>query len=147
MSSYISKTLRFQIADRANHLCEYCLIHEEDTFFGCEIDHIVSLKHGGKTDVGNLAYACVLCNRKKGSDIGSNHSNTCKFFRFFNPRKDKWIDHFRLDKANIISITEIGEVTLQILGINNSERILEREELIKIKRYPSPFALAHIKTQ
>ncbi len=66
MSSYISKNLRFQIADQANHICEYCLIHEDDTYFGFEIDHIISLKHGGDTDAANLAYACVLCNRKKG---------------------------------------------------------------------------------
>ena len=37
MSSYIS----------AAFLCEYCLIHEDDTVFGCEVDHIISTKHGG----------------------------------------------------------------------------------------------------
>src|SRR5919205_733252 len=50
---------------------QYYLIAEADTFYGCEVDHIISLKHGGSSDPSNLAYACALCNRAKGSDIGS----------------------------------------------------------------------------
>jgi len=54
----IGAGLRRQIARRAGQRCEYCLIHEEDTFFGCEVDHVVSRKHGGTTTLDNLAYAC-----------------------------------------------------------------------------------------
>jgi hypothetical protein len=50
MARWISAELRQTIADRANHLCEYCLIAEADTFYGCEVDHIISLKHGGSSD-------------------------------------------------------------------------------------------------
>ncbi|MGH7816513.1 MAG: HNH endonuclease [Candidatus Binatia bacterium] len=71
MTSYISTALRQLVATRAQRLCEYCLIHEEDAFFGCEVDHIISEKHGGQTESGNLAFACVFCNRARGSDIGS----------------------------------------------------------------------------
>jgi HNH endonuclease len=49
MSSYISPALRRLVATRAEYLCENCLIHEDDTFFGCEVDHIISEKHGGQT--------------------------------------------------------------------------------------------------
>jgi 5-methylcytosine-specific restriction endonuclease McrA len=35
------------------------LIAEEDTFFGREVEHIISLKHGGSSDLENLAYACL----------------------------------------------------------------------------------------
>ena len=42
MSSYINAALRRLVATRAEYLCEYCLIHEEDAFFGCEVDHIIS---------------------------------------------------------------------------------------------------------
>lgn len=59
------------MAERADHLCEYCLIHEDNTFFGCQVDHIISEKHGGATALDNLAYACAVCNRAKGSDVGS----------------------------------------------------------------------------
>ena len=71
MTKWISVELRQTIADRAKQLCEYCLIAETDTFYGCEVDHIISIKHSGSTELGNLAYACAPCNRAKGSDIGS----------------------------------------------------------------------------
>jgi hypothetical protein len=73
MARWISTELRQTIVDRAKQLCEYCLIAEADTFYGCEVDHIISLKHGGSTEPDNLAYACALCNRAKGSDVGSLH--------------------------------------------------------------------------
>lgn len=47
MSSYVSAALRRVVAARADFLCEYCLIHEDDTVFGCEVDHTISTKHGG----------------------------------------------------------------------------------------------------
>ena len=66
-TSYVSAELRRLVVARADSLCEYCLIHEEDTFFGCEVDHIVSEKHGGQTDAQNLALACLFCKRNKGA--------------------------------------------------------------------------------
>jgi hypothetical protein len=126
MPSYIREELRRLVAIRAEYLCEYCLIHEEDTFFGCEVDHIISVKHGGPTEADNLAYACVFCNRQKGSDIGSILLRISEFIRFFNPRIDRWGEHFRLEGAMIQPQTGIGEVTARILGFNHSDRLLER---------------------
>ena len=40
---YIDRQLRRLVATRADHLCEYCLIHEQDTALGCAVDHIISL--------------------------------------------------------------------------------------------------------
>jgi len=86
-----------------------------------------------------------LCNRQKGSDIGSIFFwETGKFVRFFNPRIDRWADHFSLDGAVIKPLTEIGKVTARILGFNHSDRILERQALISVGRYPPPSALAHM---
>lgn len=136
MEKYLSEDLRNRVAARADHFCEYCLIHEDDTFFGCQVDHIVSVKHGGPTEIDNLAYACAFCNRQKGSDIGSIVWRTGEFVRFYNPRKDNWKDHFRLNGARIDSLTDIGEVTVRILGLNETDRILERDTLIAVKRYP-----------
>jgi 5-methylcytosine-specific restriction endonuclease McrA len=136
MSSYIGDDLRHLIASRADYVCEYCLIHEDDTFFGCQVDHIISLKHGGPTEPNNLAYACAFCNRRKGSDLASIAAGTSKLVRFYNPRTDKWTDHFRLKESTIEPLTEIGEVTARILSFNSDDRILERKALIKAGRYP-----------
>lgn len=145
-SSYISAELRRHVARRADGICEYCLIHEDDTFFGCEVDHIISEKHGGAMKAGNLAYACVFCNRHKGSDIGSVMEDG-DLVRFFHPRKDGWVDHFVLDGSVVSPQTAIGAVTVRILQMNTPDRMLEREALRDVGRYPSAEARAYISSQ
>jgi len=136
MSRYVSESLRTEVENRADGICEYCRIAIEDTYFGGEIDHIISLKHRGQTKFENLALACQPCNRNKGSDLGSLSESSKNLVRFFNPRIDKWSEHFRLNpNGEIKFLTEIGEVTGIILGFNNQERIAERKELIAIGRY------------
>lgn len=142
MSSYINTALRQLVATRAEHLCEYCLIHEDDAFFGCEVDHIISEKHGGQTEAENLAFACAFCNRSKGSDVGSLIAATGVFVRFFKPRTDLWAEHFVLDGVTFVALSDVGEVTVRILGFNNSERLFERQMLQVIGRYPSVAAAA-----
>lgn len=145
MSRYIDSALRSVVAQRADSLCEYCLIHEDDTFYGCQIDHIISVKHGGPTTPDNLSYACAFCNRAKGTDLGSVSSTGVELIRFFNPRTDTWSEHFALNGAVIESLTEIGEVTARILGFNSHDRILEREALLASHLYPSAAAETRIR--
>ena len=78
MSSYVSADLRRLVALRAGGLCEYCLIHENDSYLGCHVDHIISEKHGGLTESENLAYACACCNRAKGSNSCRGRSSNRK---------------------------------------------------------------------
>jgi len=143
MSRSISLALRQQVAIRADFLCEYCLIADEDTFFGCEVDHMISLKHGGSSELDNLAYACAFCNRYKGSDVGSI-SGSGEFSRFYNPRIDRWAVHFHLVGILIQPLTTIGEATARILQFNRSDQILERRALSAIDRYPNKSAFGHI---
>jgi hypothetical protein len=143
VNRYIDAELRRFVAERAGYCCEYCLLHVNDTYLGCEIDHIISLKHGGKAETDNLAYSCVFCNRHKGSDIGSLIIGIDEFIRFYNPRKDQWAEHFEIDGAIIRPITNIGEVTCKILNFNYPERIIERKSLIDIDRYPPSLSIHH----
>jgi hypothetical protein len=140
MSRYVSPEVRRLVADRAGRLCEYCLFGEDDTFFGCEVDHIISLKHGGSSEPDNLAYACAFCNRQKGSDVGSISRRSGEFSRLYHPRTDRWADHFRLDGDLIAPLTIVGEVTARILQFNISERLLERQLLRAAGRYPGEAA-------
>jgi hypothetical protein len=144
MSRYVSPDVRREVAARADFLCEYCLIAEEDTFFGCEVEHIISLKHGGSSELSNLAYACAFCNRYKGSDVGSV-SEEGEFSRFFNPRSDRWSEHFRLIGNVIHPQSVIGEITARILRFNHADQLLERDRLISVGRYPQRAALARMK--
>ncbi len=143
-TSYISAELRRLVVARARSLCEYCLIAEEDTTFGCAADHIISEKHLGITSEENLALACVFCNQAKGSDVGSIDQDNGQFLRLFNPRLDRWNDHFTLNGDRIDGISPIGKVTARLLGFNRVQRILERRLLREIGRYPSIDALNRI---
>lgn len=136
MRSHISAELRRLVAVRAGNSCEYCLIREGDTYFGCEVDHLISVKHGGVTVEGNLAYTCRLCNRRKGSDIASIKWQTGELIRFFDPRTQLWEEHFQLEGALILPLTDSGEVTVRIFGLNAEERIRERDMLISLGDYP-----------
>ena len=138
---YLNLELRRLVANRADYLCEYCLISEQDTILGCAIDHIISIKHGGSSDPDNLAYCCVYCNRFKGSDIGSIILDKKEFVRFYNPRWDNWGIHFKLNNSTIEPLTNIGIVTARILGFNDQSRLLERQLLIDKKKYPTPEAI------
>lgn len=60
MSSYIPAKLRRQVAERAHFCCEYCLSFEGLSYIKFQIEHIISLKHGGLTVLSNLAYSCFL---------------------------------------------------------------------------------------
>ena len=139
--TYVSAELRRLVVARAEGLCEYCLIAEEDTFYGCQADHVISEKHGGPTDADNLAMACVFCNQAKGSDVGSIDRYSDTFVRFFNPRTYAWADHFAIVDARIEGKTPIGVVTARILGFNTADRVLERGVLRSTGRYPSAAAL------
>ena len=80
--------------------------------------------------------ACPYCNRYKGTDLGSLDAETGALTPFFNPRIDDWQEHFGLDGATIIPQTAVGRVTVSILQLNHPDRVLERESLIRIARYP-----------
>ena len=71
MARDIDEPARLLVVERALRRCEYCFVHEDDAGFPHQIDHIISRKHGGSSGIGNLAYACILCNRYKGTDIAS----------------------------------------------------------------------------
>jgi 5-methylcytosine-specific restriction endonuclease McrA len=133
--SYVSASLRQRVIDRARERCEYCLFPQSASLFTFEMEHIISEKHGGVTEVENLALACPYCNRAKGSDLGSIDPDTRQLTPFFNPRTQRWEDHFRLENATIVPLTGEGRVTAIILQFNAQERLLERERLITTGEY------------
>jgi len=94
---------------------------------------IISEKHGGDTTAENLAFACSLCNKYKGSDIATLDKETDKITALFNPRKDKWNDHFQLSNDGSLSTTTaIGRGTINLLRLNQADRIEERRLLLAI---------------
>lgn len=122
----LPKALRRQVIARANQRCEYCLLSDGLSFYSHEADHVIAVKHGGQTISENLAYACWRCNRHKGSDLGSFDPETGKFCFLFNPRKQSWAEHFRVEASQIVGITPEGRTSVQLLQLNAEDRIQER---------------------
>ena len=126
MSRYIAESTRLAVAERAEYRCEYCLIEQDDSFYPFQIDHIISLKHGGETSLDNLAYACFPCNVNKSSDVGTVLLPQRTFVRLFNPRIERWEDHFSVESGMFHASSAIGEATIKVLKLNEVERIIER---------------------
>lgn len=127
MSSYIADSLKKQVIDRANYRCEYCLQPDLFAYISHQIDHIISIKHGGENNLDNLAYACFQCNVNKGSDIGTVLLPDRTLIRLYNPRIDYWHDHFEIENGVIYAKTAIGQATIKILDFNDVDRVLERQ--------------------
>lgn len=134
--SYISASLRKAVYERADNLCEYCLISQVATFASHQIDHIIAEKHGGLTELNNLALSCTLCNQYKGSDLTSIDPKTGKIVPLFHPRRDQWGEHFQVIEGKIIPKTAKGRVTAKLLQFNTKERVEERQLLISAQIYP-----------
>lgn len=132
----VSAALRRRVQERARGCCEYCLLSEEDAWFSHEPDHIIAEKHGGETTDENLAWSCFDCNLHKGSDIASRDATTGSLAPLFDPRLQRWRDHFELTEGRIIGLSAIGRVTERLLKFNQPERVEIRRLLSQIARYP-----------
>ena len=126
--TYVPEALRHLTVSRADQRCEYCLLPDSLSFYTHEVDHIIALKHQGKTDAGNLAYACWRCNRFKGSDLGSFDPDTGDFSFLFRPRKQLWAKHFLPKEGQIFGRSPEGRTTAVLLKMNTSDRIKERQQ-------------------
>lgn len=134
--SSIPANLRALVIERAGARCEYCLLPAGVAFYSHEVDHVVARKHGGQTVAVNLALVCARCNQHKGSDLGSLDPETGDFVFFYNPRTQRWDDHFALDGPRIVPLTPEGRATVAIFQLNRPDRLQERELLIAAGRYP-----------
>ncbi len=102
MSRYIPADLRRKVARRANNKCEYCRLPEVAAMVKFQVEHIISIKHGGKNTFENLAYACPICNSGKGTDLGTILDDDDIVIRFFNPRKHDWHEHFEITEGLVM---------------------------------------------
>jgi HNH endonuclease len=136
MSVYVSDDLRRKARERAADRCEYCRISAQSTYVSHVPDHIIAVKHRGKTVLSNLAWACAVCNGFKGSDLASIDWNTGRIARLFHPRKDAWEDHFELVGSRILGRTRIGRATAMMLNFNGNQQLALRKLLIHLGIYP-----------
>lgn len=132
----ISRLLRSQVEKRAGHRCEYCQLSnagQEATF---HIDHVVPRIASGPTTIENLALACVSCSLRKGARQTAMDPRSGQILPLFNPRTQRWSDHFRWDDLRIKARTPIGRVTIQALALNRPQILGIRREEFARDRHP-----------
>lgn len=130
--SHVPVALRRLVHERAGDACEYCLFPMALAFVTHEVDHVVALKHGGATELDNLALSCVLCNKHKGTDLASLDPDTGQLVALYNPRRDRWIEHFNLAQAAILPLSPSGRATARLLRVNHPDRLAERLSALEI---------------
>jgi hypothetical protein len=126
--------LRSQTGDR----CGYCRSHQRYVLGLLEIEHIRPLARGGTSDEENLWLACRLCNSYKGTQLEGFEVITRQVVRLFNPRTQKWSEHFRWNETGdqIIGMTACGRVTVTALQLNNVLAVTVRRAWISAGWHP-----------
>jgi len=128
----MDEKLRYQVRIRAKNCCEYCRLPAEYSDAPFQLDHIIAETHGATTTLQNSAWSCLYCNRFKGPNLSGWDKELQSVVRLFNPRTDKWSEHFQWDGPLLRSRTSIGRVTVQVLHINDDSAILVRQLLLDL---------------
>ncbi|MDA1018338.1 MAG: HNH endonuclease signature motif containing protein [Planctomycetota bacterium] len=137
-SRFISQQLRQQVAERAGFACEYCRLPQSLATSTFEIDHILARTHGGPTEIGNLCFACPVCNGAKHAQQRARDPESGRRVRLFNPRRDQWTRHFEWsdDIGDIIGKTAIGRATAVALDMNPPRIVRLRQVWASLGMFP-----------
>lgn len=121
----ISAAIRRNVAESTRHRCGYCLTSQRIVGPLLEIDHIVPEACGGSSDETNLTLACPLCNSHKGDRMEAIDPETRLLVALFNPRKERWSDHFEwaVGGTTVQGRTAKGRATIDALAMNHPDMI------------------------
>lgn len=127
-----------EVASRAGKICEYCRAPEMPSNFLFEVEHIIPLSLDGETELENLALACRSCNIFKSNYLSGVDDESAETERLFNPRRDDWEEHFRINSETleIEALTKIGRGTINRLRLNNPLQIRARKQWRRLGLFP-----------
>jgi len=135
----MTSKLRSRVRKRARDCCEYCLIPLRYDALPGQLDHIVATQHGGQTRYANLAFACGHCNSHKGPNVGGIDPVSESLVPLFNPRAQRWAQHFRYEQAQLIGLTASGRATIMVLAMNHPRRVSLRQDLLDAELFWESF--------
>src|SRR5947209_17969901 len=138
MSDRIGRRKRKAVSDRAHGYCEYCRSPESFSSWFFSVDHIVPISKGGTSDLNNLALCCLGCNNTKYNRIDGEDPLTGVLVTLFNPRSQRWAEHFRWseDSSKMVGLTAIGRATISVLGLNRDCLVRSRRALTDVGKHP-----------
>jgi hypothetical protein len=133
----LAKAVRQLVRNRAGNCCEYCRLPAAAGTVPFHVDHINPLKHGGSDDSDNLCLACYKCNAHKGHDLVGFDPQTGELTRLYNPREQRWEEHFIIQvDMRIQGLTAQERTTVRVLQMNDEDRLENRQLLAEIGEYP-----------
>jgi len=126
------------VAERAGWRCEYCHAPGQAFNFPFEIDHIIPRSAHGDDSPDNLALACGACNVFKRETTFGQEEGQSGRIGLYNPRLDKWTDHFQADgeTGEIVVLTACGRVTISLLRMNSDFQRRSRRHWVRLGLFP-----------
>lgn len=142
----------------ARDACEYCLLPTASRF---HVDHVIPpalwdpyttgrlgivrplTGRNGPDHLDNYAWSCPFCNEAKAQQI--SHRSGRRAYRLFDPRRDRWSDHFVFvhNYLFIVGLPGIGQATEQALRFNDARfggPLGTRHDAILVGHYPPAWA-------
>lgn len=137
-SGYVPARLRRQLRAEGGHRCVYCRSSERVTGMPLEVERIVPRALGGRTSLKNLCLACHRCNEYKRDRMEAEDFATGQVVALFNPRSQRWLDHFRWsrDGIEIVGITACGRATVDAIKLNNPDIVAARHVWVAVGLHP-----------
>lgn len=134
----LPEALKQEVAERARHLCEYCLSQLRFSPDPFSVEHIVPLAQGGSNELHNLALACQGCNSRKYISTEAIDPASGLYMPLFHPRHDEWSQHFVWsdDYSLVIGKTPTGRATVSRLELNRSGVVNLRMVLRRVGEHP-----------
>ena len=134
----VPDSVRQQVDLDAGDRCGYCLTERRYTAKRLHLEHIIPIAAGGSSAIENLWLACDLCNSYKGAKTEAADPVTDDLVLLFNPRTQKWSEHFRWseDGTQIIGLTATGRATVNALRMNNPILVEARRWWVKSGWHP-----------
>jgi hypothetical protein len=116
-----------EVEARAGQRCEYCRMHQALQGATFHLEHITPTTAGGSDELSNLAWACPSCNLKKSKRLTALDPETEQSVSLFNPRTDRWDDHFVWLGYTVVGRTPVGRALVAAFDLNHPRRVLIRE--------------------
>ena len=133
----MEERLRQNVRERAGNRCEYCRLRQEhEPFHPFHVEHVIARQHRGTDEFENLALACIICNLNKGPNLTGRDLDTDAVVRLFDPRVERWDDHFEIAGALILGRTPTGRTTAWLFRMNREERVELRQILLDVGQWP-----------
>jgi hypothetical protein len=78
----------------------------------------------------------MRCNLCKSPNIAGLDPVSGQLTALFNPRQDQWDQHFAWRGAEAIGLSATGRTTVNVLDMNDPQRVVLREWLIDEGAFP-----------